>query len=576
MDYLGLDDFSADLSFSRFAGAGGTRIESTTTSRSCERKKTWPLASEFIGEVPKQSRRNLARVFGTKWLLWGLPLWQYFQIASIAHAFLEPPHSEAAWQVNHIDGNYSNNRIDNLEWANHSENIRHTYATNPSRGNGAPQRARPAMIRPLGSCNWTRFSSIKLAAEAVSQPCTTVQNRCRRNAQVDGYEYKFAPVQQVDLPGEEWRPMIDPRSGRHVNGRMVSALGRIKSKAGHILFGTVRKDGYLVTKIKPGSKPQYRDELVHRLVATSFLGLPPSPEHSQINHKDGNKSNNAVDNLEYVTPAENSAHRYANMRGRNPLSKAVMSRAYGTNEEWTHHPSMASAAKVLGLHQPPVSACARGLQEQTGGYEFRFAEPEPCVVETLPGEEWRDVDLDARLKDREGRKRRQRQRRHMKVQCKWAALLMRFLCGYDDMISSVIVLLARTWWGIWKHLHLLLFCFTRSRVPGFRTTCLHLNAFLFGITWFTSKLKIIAKTWSCLPDGHVWVVSCSGCLVLTFFLFVSPVIIIERVTVSNSAVTPFFDIVSPPTFTFCCLWFYVSEIPARLEPMPKIPLIFYR
>ena len=335
----------------------------------------------------------------------------------IAHAFLGPPPSNAAREVNHMDRNCSNNRIGNLEWVTGSENIRHSYATNPSRGNAGSKVARPVMIRPLGSHTWTSFPSVKLAAKAMSQPYTTVHGRCCRNSQVDGYEYKFAPVQQVVIPGEEWRPMVDPRSGRHVNGRMVSSLGRIKSKAERISLGSSRKDGYLFTTLRLGSKPRY--ELVHRLVAASFLGLPPSPEHSQVNHKDGNKSNNAVENLEYVTPAENIAHRFACQKGRHPLSKAVLSRAYGTDEEWTHHPSQTHAAKTLGLYKSRVSAvsdCARGLRKQTGGYEFRFAEPEPCVVETLPGEVWRDVDLDALVEDREGRKRRQRQRRHMKVQ----------------------------------------------------------------------------------------------------------------------------------------------------------------
>ena len=210
--------------------------------------------------------------------------------------------------------------------------------------------------------------------------------------------------------------MIDPRFGELVHGRVVSSQGRIKSKAGHISLGCCREDGYLVALIKSGSTPQYRTALVHRLVAASFLGLPPSPEHSQVNHKDGNKSNNAVENLEYVTAAENNAHRSANLKGCNPLSKAVLSRPYGTNEEWTAHPSATSAAETLGLHTCHVSSCARGLQKQTGGYEFRFAEPEPDVVETLPGEEWRDVDLDAHLEDKDGRKRRQRQRRHVEVQ----------------------------------------------------------------------------------------------------------------------------------------------------------------
>ena len=69
MDFLGLDNFPADLSISGFAGAGGTRIEFAATTGKIERKKAWMLASEFRGEVPKQSRQNLARVSETKWLL---------------------------------------------------------------------------------------------------------------------------------------------------------------------------------------------------------------------------------------------------------------------------------------------------------------------------------------------------------------------------------------------------------------------------------------------------------------------------------------------------------------------------
>ena len=316
----------------------------------------------------------------------------------VAHAFHGPPLRGAAREVNHIDGNRSNNALDNLEWATPSQNVRHAYANLP-RHSLMPNKERQAMIRPIGYQEWTRFSSIKLASEAMGQPYRTLYGRCCRNAQVDGYEYSLAALQQAECPGEEWRPMKCPRTGLLVEGRAVSSWGRIKSKRGRIYVGTLRKDGYFRTH---GS--QRRDEYVHRLVAASFLGQPPSPEHSQINHKDMNKSNNAVENLEYMTPAENMAHRFDNLQGCNPLSKAVVSRAHGTNELWTAHPSMTSAAKTLGLHNSCVSDCARGVYKQTGGYEFRFAEPEAPVVETLPGEVWRDVDLEAHLRDRERRR----------------------------------------------------------------------------------------------------------------------------------------------------------------------------
>ena len=52
--------------------------------------------------------------------------------------------------------------------------------------------------------------------------------------------------------------------------------------------------------------------LVHRLVANTFLGNAPCGH--EVNHKDGNKQNNSVENLEWVTKSENQRHRYLKLK----------------------------------------------------------------------------------------------------------------------------------------------------------------------------------------------------------------------------------------------------------------------
>ena len=52
----------------------------------------------------------------------------------------------------------------------------------------------------------------------------------------------------------------------------------------------------------------HRRHLVHRLVAHAFLG--PCPEGKEVNHKDGCKTHNAIENIEYLTHSENHFHRY--------------------------------------------------------------------------------------------------------------------------------------------------------------------------------------------------------------------------------------------------------------------------
>ena len=114
---------------------------------------------------------------------------------------------------------------------------------------------------------------------------------------------------------EEWRPV----PGYPYE---VSDLGRVRrteaiggARVGRILKQKVHRDGYLCLTLCAGNVR--RCPQVHSLVAAAFLG--PRPHGKQVNHKDSDKQNNALANLEYVTPQENSRHAAAN--GKWPCQK---------------------------------------------------------------------------------------------------------------------------------------------------------------------------------------------------------------------------------------------------------------
>lgn len=92
---------------------------------------------------------------------------------------------------------------------------------------------------------------------------------------------------------------------------MISNHGRVRSIArGKLMKLRLDAGGYvtLSTKLPGGRNITLR---VHRMVAECFLGKPED-ESLQVNHKDGDKTNNYPDNLEWVTASENCQHAWDN------------------------------------------------------------------------------------------------------------------------------------------------------------------------------------------------------------------------------------------------------------------------
>ena len=168
-----------------------------------------------------------------------------------------------------------------------------------------------------------------------------------------------------DLEGEKWKD-IPWANGLY----SVSSYGRVKSKRSRkILKLWLSKFGYYNCKICINNKEYVKR--VNRLVAELFI--PNKYNLPCVNHKDENKSNNNVNNLEWCDAKYNVNYGTRNERAAAKISQKN-SKAVYCIELNKIFKSQTEAAKELGISQGNISSCLTGKYKTSGGYHWKYAE----------------------------------------------------------------------------------------------------------------------------------------------------------------------------------------------------------
>ena len=159
----------------------------------------------------------------------------------------------------------------------------------------------------------------------------------------------------------------------------IDTNGVVYSKKDKPLKYSINHKGYQIVGLS--TNHQRKSVGIHTLVAKQFISND-NPNKTQVNHKDGNKQNNNIDNLEWVTPAENMRHAVdvlgVHIEENNPNAKSIM--GINNNGETLEFNSLIQGARYFNKNNQYNERCIQnslwralqGMRKSYKGYSWKY------------------------------------------------------------------------------------------------------------------------------------------------------------------------------------------------------------
>jgi hypothetical protein len=290
----------------------------------------------------------------------------------VALAFIE--NTENKPEVNHINKNKLDNSVSNLEWATRKEQNTHRsiglhYKSNKNKSIYRLNYHDEILEQYNSIEDAGKWAFENKLAKSAHSGRNAIGN-CLNGLSIKAYNFKWKFVDN-SLENEEWREIdFNKIFDEEINTDKkyyVSNLGRFKNSYGTIMENyKPNEDGYIRVYI------YNKTFAIHRLVAFTFLQNPENKE--TVNHIDGNKLNNAVDNLEFATNKEQQIHKHSIGLGNNFTRKI---KQYDLNWNFIkEYDSIVLAAKEMNISKGSIQGVLLGKNKTAAGFIWKYIDDE--------------------------------------------------------------------------------------------------------------------------------------------------------------------------------------------------------